>query len=376
MEVSLDNLRHNVHALRASMPAHARIIAVVKDSAYGCGAIPIARALEREGVGAFAVARICEARALRLAGITLPLLVLGECDTAELPWASDNDVHLTVNDPRHVRSWAASGLPLQLHCNIDTGMGRLGLRRDEVIPCLDQLDTTALRLTGVFTHLACADEPESTSITSQLSLFEATVNEIRARGIDPPFVHCGNSAGVLNCPWPPFATHARPGIALYGCLPDPERPFPVDVRPVVALKGHVVKVKRIAAGTPVSYGWRYVAPRNTTIATVDIGYGHGLPRFLSEKGSMLVNGRAFPIAGRVTMDFTMLDIGRADSEEVQPGDEVVAIGSQGSEMLSPDDIARIGGTIGYEVMCGLSTRVPRRYVESGTVVETHPAYCY
>jgi len=364
VEIDLDALLHNLAQIRHRLPAGAGVIGVVKDSAYGCGAPEVARALEQAGVPLFAVARTAEARELRQAGIRTPVLVLGEARPEDLPWIAANGVHLALNDLAACRTLGASRLALPVHVNIDTGMGRLGVRPPELGELPGALRGTTLRLAGAFTHFACADEPAHAGVAGQVKQFEECLEALAAAGLRPEFVHCANSAGIVNVPWPGGVTHCRPGIMLYGCRPDPWRDPGIDLRPIASLKGHVVKVKRVAAGTPISYGWQYRSPADTIIGTVNTGYGHGLPRFLSRGGVILVGGRRCQIAGRVTMDYTMVDLGAAST--VQPGDEAVAIGHQGGERITPDEVAAAGDTIAYEVLCNLGTRIPRVYLRPGT----------
>ncbi len=374
IEISLDALEHNLESIRAAAPDGNALMAVVKDSAYGCGALPIARFLRTKGVAWFVVARICEARALREGGIDEPVLVLGTVDRADLPWAAHNDVTLSLNDIATLDAWRRAPHDAAFHCNVDSGMGRMGLAPEQIPRLAAALDNTRLRLTGLYTHFACADEPGTVSVGRQLSVFESARRCLIDKGVAPPLVHCANSAGIANFAMPEWTTHVRPGIALYGCRPDPRTPVPLDLRPVASLIGRVVKVKPIAAGTPVSYGWRYRADHDTYIATVDVGYAHGVPRFLSGRGAMLVRGEARPVAGRVTMDFTMLDIG--PKPVVRPGDEAVVMGVQGARAITPDDVALIGDTIGYEVLCNLSTRLPRLYRYGGDVVGRIEGRCW
>ncbi|MBD3243695.1 MAG: alanine racemase [Chitinivibrionales bacterium] len=374
VEISLDALGHNLGQVRAQLSSETGIMAVVKDSAYGCGALPVARHLRTRGVSWFVVARVCEARALRQGGIDEPILVLGDTEPADLRWAADNNITVSLNDIATLASWQATPHDASFHCNIDTGMGRMGLAPDQVPQLAAVLGKTQLRMTGLYTHFACADESGSGSVAQQLAVFESARRHLLGCGIEPAMVHCANSAAIAGFTMPEWATHARPGIALYGCRPAPRTPAPFELRPVASLVGRVVKVKRVPAGAPVSYGWHYRAERDTTIATVDLGYGHGFPRFLSSRGTMLVRGEALPIAGRVTMDFTMLDVGPESA--VRPGDEAVAIGTQGGRTITPDDVAVIGDTIGYEVLCNLSARIPRVYRYAGKVVEIVDQRCW
>lgn len=374
IEIALDALEHNLEQLRSHAGRETAVMAVVKDSAYGCGALPIARFLRTRGVSWFVVARIGEARALRGEGIDEPVLVLGDVDDAGLRWAAENDVTVSLNDIAALASWQAAPHNVAFHCNVDSGMGRMGLTPDQIPLLAAALDDKRLRLTGVYTHFACADEPGTESVEQQLTVFESALSHLENKCAAPPVVHCANSAGIINVAMPEWATHMRPGIALYGCQPDPRVPLPLNLRPVTSLIGKVVKVKRVAAGTPVSYGWQYRAEHDTHIATVDLGYGHGFPRFLSGRGAMLVRGETRPIAGRVTMDFTMLDVGPRPL--VRTGDEAVAIGRQGDAAITPDDIALLGDTIGYEVLCNLSARLPRVFRYGGDIVEMIDRCCW
>lgn len=366
VEVSLDAALENLRAIRSHATDRVGVIAVVKDSAYGCGAVRLARAYEEAGVEWLAVARLCEARSLRGAGIGLPVLVLGPVAPDNVPWAVDNDVDIALNDCQTLDTWLAAGRPVRCHVNVNTGMGRLGFTPDEAVDVLKRIAAGCVEASGVFTHFPCADIPGTDSVATQVAQFSTVLERARGLGLSPSLVHCANSAGLAYHALPDMTTHVRAGIALYGCAPDPQRSYPIALRPVAALKGHLVKVSNVKAGTGISYGWEYHADRDTHIGTVNIGYGHGLPRYLSNRGSMLIGGSRFPIAGRVTMDFTMVDLG--PDADVQPGDEVVAIGVQGEQRITPDDVARMGDTIGYEVLCGLSTRVTRVYTQGGVEV--------
>jgi alanine racemase len=179
-------------------------------------------------------------------------------------------------------------------------------------------------------------------------------------------VHFANSAWIMRSPDLAGSTFVRPGIALYGCKPDPGQAFPLDLLPVVSLKSRIVKIKKVPAGTPVSYGGRYVTAAETVIATIALGYGDGIPRSLGNRGEVLIRGKRFRIAGTVTMDYIMVDAGPAPSMNV--GDEAVAMGSQGSESISPDDVALLDDTIAYEILCGLSASLDRIYVSGGKIV--------
>lgn len=374
IDISLDNLLHNLGEIRRVVPARAGIMAVVKDSAYGCGALPVARILEDNGVGHFAVAQTSEACALRDTGITSPILVLGEASAEDLHWAADKAVSYSLNDMHSIDLWESCGIPVSFHCNVDTGMGRLGLANNEIQEAARRIcSNTYLRCEGIYTHLACADAPGTQTVNLQLERFLIARTIFNSAGIHPRHVHYANTAGFTRFP-PTDATLVRPGIALYGCNPDPAQDFGLSLKSVAMLKGPVVKCKKVASGTPLSYGHRYITSGDTTIATVHVGYAHGVPRALTGKGRVLLRGESYPIAGTITMDYLMVDIGCNSSVIV--GDEAVVLGEQGQQCISADEIAKLSGTIGYEVLCGLSARVDRFYHYGGSIVAQSKGITY
>ncbi|MCL2183587.1 MAG: alanine racemase [Chitinispirillia bacterium] len=375
VEVSLDNLLHNLAQIRSRVPDGIGIIAVVKDCSYGCGSIMTAQTLEREGgVNFFAVARTSEAAALRKSGIRGTVLVLGYATEEELRFGAGNNVVFALNDMADIDRWKSYGINVRFHLNVDTGMTRDGLLPCELDMLINALKSSpGICLDGIFTHMACADEPNTSTVGLQREKFMDSVAAIRQSGINPPHIHYGNTPATIRFPLE-GCTHARPGIALYGCKPDPAQDFGIDLRPVVSLKSHVVKMKKVGAGTAVSYGGNYVTSSETWIATIHLGYAHGLPRFLSSKGEVLIGGRRYRIAGNVTMDYIMVDAG-ADPL-IAVGDEAVAIGSQGGETITPDDVALIGKTIGYEVICNLGTAIDRFYTRNGKIIHHDPGVIF
>ncbi|MBN1982413.1 MAG: alanine racemase [Chitinivibrionales bacterium] len=365
IDISLDNLLHNLAVIRARFAGEPRpVFAVVKADAYGCGAIPIARALSGEGVVFLVVIRMYEAERIRQAGITTPILVLGECSEDELQYASRYDISVSLND---LSSLAAirHHPGLRIHCNIDTGMHRMGLMPHETDALLAAIHHgPAMAIEGVFTHLSCADGDDISISEEQIRRFSEVLQKIRQAGYSPRYIHTANSAAALRLQLAPGQC-IRSGIALYGCKPDPCQDFGVDLRPILSLKAPVVKVKKVVAGTPVSYSATYHTSEETCIATIPVGYSHGLPRQLSNRGFVLIQGRRYAIAGRITMDYCMVDVGATTT--IKPGDEAVFIGTQGDESITPDDIACQCNTIGYEILCGLH-RVHRRYFQNGEIV--------
>ena len=365
IEISLDNLLHNLAEVRSRLPEDAAVCAVIKDNAYGCGSRVIAQTLERKGsVNFFAVRSPAEAFYLLKKGVKSQVLVLGPASRAEVIKGHENGLVFTLNDLADIDSWKSAGVPVRFHCNIDTRMHRMGILPAEVPSLADAVAGEGnLHLEGAFTHLANADEPGTTTAGEQIRRFNESLSVLKERGITPRHVHYANSAWVMRSPDLAGATLARPGIALYGCRPDPKQTFPLDLRPVLSLKSRVVKMKKVPANTPVSYGGRYVTSAETVIATVALGYGHGLPRSLGNRGEVLIRGRRWRIAGTVTMDYLMVDAGPTPSLRV--GDEAVAIGVQENERISPDDVALLDNTIGYEVMCRLSASMDRIYISGG-----------
>jgi len=377
VEVSIDNLLYNVGRIRRALPREVGIIAVVKDSSYGCGSLRIAKALEHSGeVAVFAVARPIEAVALRRFGIALPILVLGMASEDELRFGEDSGIAFALNDLSEIDRWESYGVGVNAHLNIDTGMSRMGLLPSEIDTLVDKLNRVrdrGIRIGGAFTHMANADEPDTPTVARQLEKFQAGIDKLRLGGHPPTHIHYGNTAAILRFPVS-GCTLARPGIALYGCKPDPAQEFAVDLKPVMSLISRVVKMKRLPGGTPVSYCGNYVTPADTWIATIPVGYAHGLPRFLSGKGSVLIGARRYRIAGNVTMDYIMVDAGATPTISV--GDKVTAIGTQGSETITPDDVAVIGNTIGYEVLCNMGTTIDRFYVQNGKEICREPGAVY
>jgi alanine racemase len=368
IEVSLDNLLHNLGLLRSCLPTGTGIIAVVKDNAYGLGSRMVALTLENEGgVRFFAVARPAEAFFLRECGIKSPILVLGVASADDLRRGCSSNIIFTLNDCADIAQWRSAGVPVRFHCNIDTRMHRMGIMPREIGGLIDALhEAPALSMEGAFTHLANADEPGTATVAAQMELFSEGVAAFRRAGFDPVALHCANSAGVIRFGLPAGCTLARPGIALYGCRTDPAQEFLPDLQEVASVKSRVLKIKKVPPDTPVSYGGTYSTSGATRIATIALGYGNGYPRLPGNRGELLMGGRRFPIVGRVTMDYCMADIG--NDAAVAVGDEVVAIGSQGKERITADEVALLGDTIAYEILCNLSRSVDRVYLREKRVI--------
>ncbi len=365
-EIDLGAIADNVRALRAHV-APTPVWAVVKADGYGHGAVPVARAALAAGAAGLAVALVEEARVLRRAGVDAPILLLSEPPVAAAEAILAVGVEPAVYslemvaalDRAQARTAATPwGDPVPVHLKVDTGMHRVGCAPADVVDVAAAIDDApGLALASVWTHLAVADEPESSFTAEQLDRFDAAVAAVEAAGIAVPTRHAANSAGLIAHP---RARHdlVRAGIALYGIAPSPALDGAVGLRPALRLVSEVAHVKRVPAGAGISYGLRYAPAVETTVATVPVGYADGVRRSLGYAGGeVLIGGRRRPIAGTVTMDQITVDCG--PDAEVARGDEVVLIGRQGDEEITAEEWARLLDTIGYEVTCGLSARVPR-----------------
>jgi alanine racemase len=340
-EISLANLVANARAVLAAQQG-ARLLPMVKADAYGLGAVPCARALRAVDLWGYGVATLAEAEQLRAAGFREVILVFTPAEPGDLHAFRDLDLRAVLDRPEAVRGWDRP-----FHLEIDTGMSRCGVRWD------DEAALAACRsprLEGVFTHLHSADVRPDT-VPGQWQRFVAAR---RALGPRPPLVHVANSAGAWRVP--EVLDLARPGIFLYGGAVAPDVPVPA---PVLALRAPVVSLRKVRTGETVSYGGEWVAPADTTIATLGIGYADGVPRAIQDRARVLLGGRRLPVIGRVTMDFLMIDAG--DGAGIRVGDAATLIGSAGGDTISLDAFARSAGTIAYDVLARLGPRLDRRY---------------
>ncbi len=361
--VDLSALRANLRTVRRLVGPGVEVLAVVKADAYGHGDIETARALCAEGVGRLGVATVAEGARLREAGIDAAILVLGGLypdDAAALVRYSLDPVVASLGLLRHLDAVGDEhGAEIPCHLKLDTGMGRLGLLPDAVEEWLPELDgLKAVRLQGVMSHFARAEEPESQSCRGQLRAFRRTLKRIRVAGHDVPLVHMANSAAVMGLPEAHFDM-VRPGGMLYGIYSHPPLAERVRLAPALTWKTRVLQLKTLPKHSPISYGGTFVTCRESTIATVPVGYADGYKRSLSNKAAVLIRGRRAPVVGRVTMDLTMADV--TAIEGVQPGDEVVLLGTQGGETISAEEMAGWADTISYEIVTSIGRGVPRHY---------------
>jgi alanine racemase len=317
---------------------------MVKANAYGVGAIPVVNALAAVNPWGFGVATVEEGAELRHAGVEGPILVFTPALVSDREQYREHDLRAVLDDPDSAAGWDAP-----YHLEIDTGMGRAGISWTDAAR-IERAVTPFLE--GVFTHFHSADESES-SVREQLERFRVCVTSLERR---PPLVHACNSAGV-------FRLHGefdlvRPGIFLYGGDIGPELPGP---EPVVSVRARVVSVRDLAPGATVSYGAEWTTHRPTSVATLGIGYADGIPRAIRPRGSVLLHGQRCPIVGRVTMDMLMVDVGALAPHRVVRGDVATLIGEDGSGRISLGEFAGWAGTISYEILVGLGSRLSRRY---------------
>jgi alanine racemase len=356
VDVDLDAIRHNVRTLK---PEDAGLMAVVKADAYGHGDVAVAGAAVEAGATWIGVALVEEGLRLREAGIEAPILVLSEFPPGSEPAAITAGLTPTLySDAALARlSEAAVGADVGVHVKVDTGMHRVGVYPPEVTTAfVDRVVSRGLRLEGLWTHYASSSEDEKTTLV-QLECFLGVVADVRAAGHQPALLHTANSGATILYP----ETHldlVRTGIAMYGLEPAPGVTDGLGLRPALTWRSTVAMAKRLPAGERVSYGHRYRLDREANVATVPVGYADGYPRILSSRADVLIRGHRCRVAGSVTMDQLIVDCGDLP---VDAGDEVVILGAQGEETVSAEEVARLAGTIGYEIVTGIGSRVPRGY---------------
>ena len=363
VEVDLSAIARNTRTLAQAV--NVPLMAVVKANAYGHGMLPVARAALQAGAAWLGVARFCEARDLRLAGIDAPILVFGMAAAAEVDEAIQLNVHLTLHSEHSARLFserarAANGI-VQAHLKVDTGMGRVGVQPAEApaLAAYIERDCPGLRLDGIFTHLPVSDDADPAYTSAQIARFAAVRLEVeRAINRKISLAHCSNSGAVLGHP-SAWMDMVRPGIMIYGFRPDPGTPNTIPLKPGLSFLTRVSFLKKVSAGTSIGYGRTWIAPEDTWVATIPAGYADGFNRLFSNMGRVLIHGQSYPIVGRVCMDQSMVNLG--PQTDVQVGDEVVLIGKSGAQEISTYEWAEKLHTITYEVTCQINARVPRIY---------------
>jgi alanine racemase len=358
VEVDLEAIRHDVRVLK---PPSSELMAVVKADGYGHGAVEVARAAIEAGATWCGVALVEEGLELRRAGIEVPILVLSELPPGSEAVAVAHRLTPTIASTAGLDrlSVAAPGR-VAVHVKVDTGMHRIGVWPPEDTPrFVDAVEAAGLEVEGLYTHFARSEDDERTT-RDQLERFLRAVEAVRAAGRRPRVLHAANTGAIVRHP----ASHldlVRAGIGMYGIEPAPGVCAGLGLRQAIRWRSEVSAVRRLAAGEATSYGHRYRLERDAWIATVPVGYADGYPRHLTEDGEVLIRGRRVPVAGTVTMDQLLVDCG---DEAVEPGEEIVLIGTQGSASITVEDLAGVLSTVGHEVVTGIGPRVPRRYVSS------------
>ena len=364
VEIDLAALSHNVQQLRKFISEHTDLMAVVKADAYGHGAVTVAQTALQSGATWLGVATVPEGIQLREAGITAPILILGATHTIEQIHAIAHwKLQPTICSPKQALIFSEtlgsinypSSIPV--HIKLDTGMSRLGTNWKlagnfvQLVKSLPYLD-----IASVYSHLATADSPDPTIMQIQHQRYQQAIAQIKEIGIEPPCLHLANSAGTLGDRNLHYDM-VRVGIAIYGLYPATYLRETIDLQAVLQVKARVTQVKTISAGTGVSYGYQFIAPRDLRIAVVGIGYADGVPRNLSNKMQVLVRGRRVQQIGAITMDQLIIDI--SDAPQIQEGEIVTLLGQQGKEKISADEWANQLGTISWEIICGFKHRLPR-----------------
>jgi alanine racemase len=369
-EINLGNLVHNFREVKTLVGPGCAIMPAVKADAYGHGAAACARALERAGADWFGVALPEEGAELRDAGVSRPILCLGSFWEGQEEGLIAHSLtpaifRLDLLD-RFDRAARSAGRPCDYHLKVDTGMGRLGVPLRELEEFLDGAERFQnVRLDGVMTHFASADDPDHADFTRrQIAQFESAVEQVRARGLNPSWIHQANSA-AFQAYSEARGNLVRVGGVVYGLWRDVTSPLVEsrDWRPVMSLHTRITYLKRVRAGSPLGYGGTFVTRRESLIATLPVGYADGLRRELSNRGRVLVRGQSAPIVGRISMDLTLIDV--TDISGAAVGDETIILGRQGEDFIAAEEIAGLIGTISYEVTCAIGDRVPRESGESG-----------
>lgn len=369
-EIDLDALAENFEHIKGLLRPQTKVLAVVKANAYGHGAVACAKTLLAAGADYLGVATLDEAMQLRRVGIAAPILILGYTAPEEAECLVREHITPTVYSLAFAQALSATAVRLQkrasVHLKINTGMERIGFNVTDVKTILQVCRLPGLETEGIFTHLACADEIDSSGVHMQFKRFTDVIQALRVAGINIPLQHILNSAGIFDFPEYQL-TMVRPGIILYGYYPSEyihrER---AALRPVMSVKTQVIHLHKVMAGSGISYGWSYVAPRDMMVATVPIGYADGYKRLLSGKVCMLADGQRVPVLGKICMDQCMIDVSSVHTIHV--GDVITVLGQENQSSVTADELAKLCQTISYEVVSTIGTRIPRLYLKNGRVL--------
>ncbi len=374
--IELDNVRYNLDQIASRLADGTKIIGVIKTDGYGHGALPIAKELETlDYVHGYGVATAEEALMLKNNGIRKPIIIIGYSFPSSYEEMMVRSVRLTVfrEDMLEELDKLASrlGLICNVHIKVDTGMSRIGIFPDDsgIEFVRKALTYKHLKLEGIFTHLARADESDKQYADAQFKRFDTFVKRIKDElSYEFELVHLANSAAIIDMPATNYDL-VRAGIIMYGMWPSEEVSKDViDLKPLLSLRSHITFIKTVPKGTQISYGGTYITDKDTVIATVPVGYGDGYPRSLSGKGYVIVRGKKVPILGRVCMDQFMIDVSQV--EDIKEGDEVTLIGRDGDETITMEDLMHWSGMLNYELACIIGKRVPRVYTKCGEILYT------
>ncbi|MFH0839041.1 MAG: alanine racemase [Candidatus Omnitrophota bacterium] len=363
VEIDLAALKFNLEKVKQRIPEKTKILVAVKADAYGHGIKEIAHTLVGFGVDYLGVATTDEALLLRGEGIRTPILIFGAVLESEAIPIIRHGITQTVPNLAIAKFLSKEAMRLgkiiTVHAKIDTGMGRIGVWHEEAISFIKEIRALKnVMLEGIYTHLPSADEQDKEFTNRQLTSFNRLIDELEDMGICIPLKHAANSMGLLRF----TKSHlnlVRPGLMIYGLYPHRRSPMPCRLKPVMAFKTRVVYLKEVPKNRSISYGRTYITQKKLKIATLPVGYGDGYPRFLSNRGYVLVRGKKAPIRGKVCMDQTMVDVSAIKG--IRIGDEAVLMGAQAKERISAESLAALGDTISYEIVCWISKRVPRFY---------------
>ena len=362
-EINLDHLAFNIHSIRKRV-APAKVIPVVKADAYGHGAVACSKRLVKEGFSMFAVAQFQEAMELRESGIDQPILVLGRLFPDEISQAIKAGLRISIFGEEDLR-WieeAGADAPALVHVKLETGMGRTGLLLPKAEGLFERLlRSRAFLWEGLFSHFSTSDEQDKRYANLQLSRFRRVLSRVQKFEKKPTLFHMASSGAILDLPESYFDT-VRPGILMYGHYPSGETSRSIKPKQVMTLKTFVAHLREMPGGHPISYGRRWSTPKATKIAVLPAGYADGINRRLTNTGKVLIQGKQYPMVGRVTMDYTMVDVG---DDPVKVGDEVILWGTSAQGIIQVAEVAELIGTIPYELTCMVSRRVRRVHLGAG-----------
>ncbi|MDQ7093112.1 alanine racemase [Desulfosporosinus sp. PR] len=362
-EVNLQALKENYYKLQAY--TQSEMMPIVKADAYGHGIVPVVKTLLECGAKRFGVALLQEALELKTEFPQINVMIIGASEIDQWDSVVREDIVPSIFQLSQARALSEAavkfGRTARLHIKIDTGMGRIGFRDTDVSEIMKITTLPNLFIEGIFTHFATSDQRDLTFARQQLKRFQVLCDKLKKAGLKIPIRHAANSAAIIQFPESHFEL-VRPGIGLYGLAPSPQVGCNIGLEPVMSWKAKVAHVKKIKTGETVSYGRTFQAAYPTTVATIPLGYADGLRRALSNYGEMLVHGRRSTIIGRICMDQTMLEVTKIPGVHI--GDVVTILGKDGYEQITATEMAEWLGTISYEVICGISKRVPRIYLAS------------